>query len=95
MGKHDKPNFKWEKPEGPGVAVEKISYDPPKNEWYEARIRTLEKENADLNRELEAMKKNVDRLYGAIAEMNETTAELDAENAKLKAALVRAALREV
>lgn len=73
MGKHD---------------MKTISFDPAPDEFYKARINALEKDNAELNREVEALEHKIEMLQGCIAEYND-------ENNALKAALVRAALREV
>ena len=91
MGKHDKEaSFHWEKPE-----VKVIRYDQPKDEFYKARITTLEKENQELNREVEALEKNEQMLQGCIGEYKD---EIDALKLKVKMledAIVKAALREV
>ena len=90
MGKHDKTNFTWEKPE-----IKVIRYDPPNDEYYKARISTLEKENQELNREVEALEKNEQMLQGCIGEYKD---EIDALKMKVKMledAIVKAALREV
>ena len=93
-GKHAK-KFVWETPEAPKV----ISYEPPKEEWYKARIRTLEKENLQLRNELEKRaeyygmgKDAFEKNYNDIADEN---AKLRDENERLKAALIREATRDV
>ena len=95
-GKHaKKETFTWAKPEAPKV----ISYDPPKDEWYEARIHTLEKENAQLRAELEKRaeyygmgKDAFEKNYNELADEN---ARLREENAKLKKALINSEIRNV
>lgn len=78
MGKHDKTEFRWATP---AVEPEKISYDPPKDDFYKARINALEKENRKLREQLE--KRAV--WYGAGKEAyDEKMSELYEENKKLR-----------
>lgn len=91
MGKHDKPTtFQWETPE-----VKVYRYEPPKDEFYKARITTLEKENRELSKEVEALEHNELKLQGVIGEYKD---EIDALKIKVKMledAVLKAALREV
>ena len=78
MGKHDKTEFRWA---APTAEPETISYDPPKDEYYRARITTLEKENKKLREQLE--KRAV--WYGAGKEAyDEKMSELYEENKRLR-----------
>ena len=104
MGKHNKEsNFKWGRPE---VEAVKISFDPPKDDFYKARISALAKENYDLRETISKLEIEVGRLEqivdhdeeitnGLIAEYKDEIADLKLQNEELKEALVRAALREV
>ena len=104
MGKHDKEtNFKWEKPE---VEAVRISFDPPKDDFYKARISTLERENYELRQRVRQLEIEVGRMEqivdhdeeitnGLIAEYKDEIDDLKLQNEELKEALVRAALREV
>ena len=96
MGKHDKTEFRWATP---AVEPEKISYEPPKDDFYKARISTLEKENLQLRAELEKRanwygmgKDAFDARQKELVEKNQRLAE---ENIKLREALIREAIREV
>ena len=96
MGKHYKKetNFQWEAPELPKKeekkeAVVTISYDPPKDEFYKARIRTLEKENCSLNETLDEARQCIRDMRKESAYLRETVEEQKNEIEKLKAALVR------
>ena len=82
MGKHDKQevNFSW---------------NPMPDEFYKARIKTLEKENRDLSREVEALEHDIEMLKGCINELKTDMGDLILENNSLRDAVVRAALREV
>ena len=95
MGKHDKSEgkFIWAKPEE--AEVEKISYDPPSDEWYKSRIEELKAENARLRDELHEMRMtigsyelvidNQDEVHnGCIAEHQNLLDEKDEEIAVLK-----------
>lgn len=87
--------FKWEKPEQPKV----ISYDPPKDDFYKARISTLERENRELRAEIEKRaewygmgKDAFDERQNALIEEID---KLRTENTKLRVALINAELRNV
>ena len=82
MGKHDKQgiNFSW---------------NPMPDEWYKARIETLEKENLAKDKEIEALEHNIEKLNGCINELRIDMGDLILENNSLRDAVVRAALREV
>ena len=88
-------SFSWVQPE----EVEHISYEPPKDDFYKARISTLERENAQLRAELEkraewyGMGRNAfdDRQRELVDEIS----KLRDENSKLKTALIREAIRDV
>lgn len=96
MGKHDKTEFRWT---APAVEPEKISYDPPKDEYYKARITTLEKENRKLREELD----NRAKWYGTgkdvfdekLTELHKENERLADENWKLRNALIAADIRNV
>lgn len=104
MGKHDKEaNFKWGRPE---VEAVKISFDPPKDDFYKARISALARENYELRETISKLEIEVGRLEqivdkdeeitnGLIAEYKDEIDDLKLQNEELKEALVRAALREV
>lgn len=66
--------------------------EPMPDEFYKARIKTLEKENLELNREIEALEDKVQKLQGVIGEMNDIIAGLEAANEKLKAAYLEVKL---
>ena len=109
MGKHDKTNFKWSKPED----VEVISCDVNPEEWYKSRIAELKAENARLREQLHEVQMSVgnyelvidhqDEVHnGCVAEYQEMLEEKDGEIATLKMkiemlkeAVVKGALREV
>lgn len=78
---------------------ERISYDPPRDEFYKARIRTLERENSQLREKLE---KNAgyygigrDMFETRMTELQHDNDRLRDENAKLQQALIREAIRDV
>lgn len=83
MGKHDK--------------VEKLTAQIMPNEWYEARIRTLERENLTLKHEFDKEQEAYE--YGdqmskqVIAELRCMVDDLTAENSKLKERLIREVLK--
>lgn len=93
MGKHDKTemNFSWQ---------------PMPDEWYKARIKTLEQENNKLAEQLEKAEGFVNYLQSkiesdeqrhkeSINELKIDMGDLILENNSLRDAVVRAALREV
>lgn len=83
MGKHDKKEqtvFTWE---------------PMPDEFYKARIETLERENLAKDKEIEALEHQVEMLKECINELKTDMGDLILENNSLKDAVVRAALREV
>ncbi len=93
MGKHDK--FNWQMPtEEPAV----ITYEPPKDDFYKARISTLEKENLQLRAELEKRANwygmGKDAFDARRRELVEENQRLTEENIKLREALIREAIRE-
>lgn len=95
MGKHDKSEFAWQKPTEPEV----ITYEPPKDDFYKARIRTLEKENLELRAEIEKRatwygtgKETFEKLYKEVSAENDRLRE---KNARLEQALIREAIRDV
>lgn len=96
MGKHDRATFNWQPP---AVEPEKISYDPPKDDFYKARISTLEKENLQLRAELEKRANwygmGKDAFDARQKELVEENQRLTEENIKLREALIREAIREV
>ena len=109
MGKHDKTNFKWSKPE----EVEVISCAVNPEEFYKSRIAELKAENARLRKEQHEMRMSIgnyelvidhqDEIHnGCVAEYQEMLEEKDGEIATLKMkiemlkeAVVKGALREV
>ena len=99
----DNTNFTWGAPTQEPV---KISYDPPKDDFYKARISTLERENYELREKVRELEIEVGRAEqiidhdeeitnGLIAEYKDEIDDLKLQNEELKEALVRAALREV
>jgi hypothetical protein len=91
-----KDNFKWGMPV---VQPEVISYDPPKDDFYKARISTLERENRELREEIEKRaewygmgKDAFDERQNALIEEID---KLRTENTKLRVALINAELRNV
>ena len=76
-----------------------ISYDPMPDEFYKARISTLEKENAKLRADLEKRAEwygiGKDAYDQKMQELNEENAELVEENLKLRSALISAEIRNV
>ena len=109
MGKHDKTNFEWTKPED----IEVVSCDVNPEEFYRSRIAELKAENARLRDELHEMQRSVgnyelaidhqDEVHnGCIAEYEQLIEEKDGEIDTLKVqikmlkeAVVKGALREV
>ena len=95
MGKHDK--FNWQMPQTQQPAV--ISFDPPKDEFYKARISALEKENLKLRAEIEKRANwygiGKDAFDARHEEMAAELTKLREENSKLKEAFVREAIRNV
>lgn len=95
MGKHDK--FNWQMPQTEQPAV--ISFDPPKDEFYKARISALEKENLKLREEIEKRANwygiGKDAFDARHEEMAAELARLREENSRLKEAFVREAIRNV
>lgn len=81
-----KDNFKWGMPV---VQPEVISYDPPKDDFYKARISTLERENRELRTEIE---QRYGESWRELAVENEKLRE---ENDKLKVSLINAEIRNV
>lgn len=78
---------------------ERISYDPPGDEFYKARISALEKENLKLRAEIEKRanwygmgKDAFDARHKELVEELETLRE---ENLRLRDALIREAIRDV
>ena len=78
---------------------ERISYDPPRDEFYKARISALEKENLKLRAEIEKRanwygmgKDAFDARHKELVEELETLRE---ENLRLRDALIREAIRDV
>ena len=82
MGKHDKQDttFTWQ---------------PMPDEFYKARIETLERENLSKDKEIEALEHDIEMLKGCINELKTDMGDLILENNSLRDAVVRAALREV
>lgn len=95
MGKHDK--FNWQMPQTEQPAV--ISFDPPKDEFYKARISALEKENLKLRAEIEKRANwygiGKDAFDARHEEMDAELTKLREENESLKKALIREAIRNV
>lgn len=95
MGKHDKSEFAWQKPTEPEV----ITYEPPKDDFYKARISALERENLKLRAELEKRAEyygmGKDSFDEKLSELYAENAKLCEENWKLRNALIREALRDV
>lgn len=96
MGKHDKDNFEWKTPKIEPVV---INYDPPKDEYYKARISALEKENAKLHEKLEQNanfygmgKETFEKLYKEVSAEND---RLRDKIMRLEQALIREAIRDV
>ena len=56
-----------------------ISAETKPDEWYKARITTLEKENLGLVKELEASEDKIDKLNGVIDEYKNDIADLEAK----------------
>lgn len=95
MGKHDKSEFTWQKPTEPEV----ITYDPPKDDFYKARISALEKENLKLRAEIEKRANwygmGKDAYDAKHQELIEENQKLVDENLRLRTALIREAIRDV
>lgn len=95
MGKHDK--FNWQMPQT--AEPEVISFDPPKDDFYKARISALEKENLKLRDEIEKRASwygmGKDAFDARHEEMIAELTKLKEENIKLKKAFVREAIRNV
>lgn len=96
MGKHDKDNFEWKAPKIEPVV---INYDPPKDDFYKARIRTLEKENIELRVEMEKRssecrvgKRMFEKRYEEVSAEND---RLRDKIMRLEQALIREAIRDV
>lgn len=49
-------SFRWGSPE---EQIKVISFDPPKDDFYKARINTLERENLALHKKIEELEKNI------------------------------------
>ena len=78
MGKHDKEaNFKWGRPE---VEAVKISYDPPKDDFYKARISALARENYELRQRVRQLEIEVGRMEQIVDKDEEITNGLIAEH---------------
>lgn len=94
MAKHARPNFNWEAPE-----IEVMKYDPPRDDFYKARISTLERENAQLREELEKRAEwygmGKDAYNAKHQELVEENQRLVDENLRLRTALIREAIRDV
>lgn len=95
MGKHDK--FNWQMPQTEQPAV--ISFDPPKDDFYKARISALEKENLKLRAEIEKRANwygiGKDAFDTRESELVQALAELREKNERLEKALIREAVRDV
>ena len=95
MGKHDK--FNWQMPQTQQPEV--ISFDPPKDDFYKARISALEKENLKLRAEIEKRANwygiGKDAFDERQRELVEEAEKLRAENSKLRIALINAEIRNV
>lgn len=91
-----KATFSWESPD---KEIVKISYEPPKDEFYKARISTLEQENVKLREELEKRAEwygmGKDAFDARSTELVEEISRLREENSRLRAALIREAIRDV
>ena len=76
-----------------------LSYDPPTDEFYKARINTLEAENAKLRADLEKRAEwygiGKDAYDQKMQELSEENAKLCEENWKLRNALIEVELRHV
>ena len=84
MGKHDKV-----------TPATEFSWNPMPDEFYKARIETLERENRSKDKEIEALEHDIEMLKGVIGELKTDMGDLILENNSLRDAVVRAALREV
>ena len=88
MGKHDMKTT-------PASEVTTFSWQPMPDEFYKARIETLERENLSKDKEIEALEHDNKMLKGCINELKTDMGDLILENQSLRDAVVRAALREV
>lgn len=79
MGKHDK--------------TEMVTASIMPNEWYEARIKTLERENLDLHKEMQAVEYGAEMKDGIINELRSEIDELRAQNERLRDAIIREVTR--
>ena len=84
MGKHDKV-----------TPATEFSWSPMPDEFYKARIETLERECRSKDKEIEALEHDIEMLKGVIGELKTDMGDLILENNSLRDAVVRAALREV
>ena len=89
-------NFTW------GTPIQEpfqISYDPPKDDFYKARISALEKENLKLRAEIEKRANwygmGKDAFDAKHQELIEENQRLVDENLRLRTALIREAIRDV
>ena len=80
MGKHDKNT--------------EFSWTPMPDEFYKARIETLERENKSKDKEIEALEHEVEMMKGIINELKVDISDLILESNKMKDAIVRSVLRE-
>ena len=85
MGKHDKKDDH----------ITVFTWQPMPDEFYKARIETLERENLSKDKEIEALEHDIEMLKGCINELKTDMGDLILENQSLRDAVVRAALREV
>ena len=90
MGKHDK-----KAPEGTIDPRTNFRWEPMPDEFYKARIETLEREHKEKDKEIEALEHDIEMLKGVIGELKTDMGDLILENQSLRDAVVRAALREV
>ncbi len=95
MGKHDK--FQWQMPQT--IEPEVISFDPPKDDFYKARISALEKENLKLRDEIEKRASwygmGKDAFDNRESELVQALEELRKKNERLEKALIREDIRNV
>ena len=101
MGKHD-----MKEPKGTINPETRFSWEPMPDDFYKARITTLEKENLALREKIGELEKsvgtyelvvdNTDEMHtNVVCELQDTIMDLQEQIYDLKEALVRAALREV
>lgn len=92
----DNANFTWGAPIQEPI---QISYDPPKDDFYKARISALEKENLKLRAEIEKRANwygmGKDAFDARHEELCEELSKLREENSRLRTALIREAIRDV